>query len=113
MNEPQAVDVTELIDERPITGFQIAVFVLCALAAVLDGTDSQSIGVAGPLIAASFGMSMGAFTPAFSTGLLGAAVGAFTFGALGDRFGRKRILILAVLMMAVFTLLTSVTTSFN
>ena len=113
MNEPQPVDVTALIDERPITGFQIAVFVLCALAAVLDGADSQSIGVAGPLIAASFGMSMGAFTPAFSVGLLGAAVGAFTFGALGDRFGRKRILTLAVLMMAVFTLLTSVTTSFN
>ena len=44
MNEPQAVDVAELIDERPITGFQIAVFVLCALAAVLDGADRQRYG---------------------------------------------------------------------
>ena len=113
MDEPQAVDVTALIDERPMTGFQIAVFVLCALAAVLDGADSQSIGVAGPLIAASFGMSMGAFASAFSTGLLGAAVGALSFGGLGDRFGRKRILILAVLLMAVFTFLTSAATSFN
>ena len=44
MNEPQAVDVAELIDERPITGFQIAVFVLCALAAVLDGADRHRYG---------------------------------------------------------------------
>ena len=106
------VNVTKLIDDRPMGGLQWLVFVLCALAALLDGADSQSIGVAGPLIAAQYGMAMGAFTPAFSAGLLGATIGALSFGGLGDRFGRKRMLVLAVLVLAVFTLLTAAAQDF-
>jgi AAHS family 4-hydroxybenzoate transporter-like MFS transporter len=111
-DHPQAVNVTELIDHRPITSLQMLVFVLCSLAALLDGADSQSIGVAAPLIAAGFGMPMGSFAPAFSVGLLGATIGALTFGGLGDRFGRKRTLLVAMLLMSVFTLLTAVASSF-
>lgn len=112
MCQLQAVNVTELIDDRPITGLQMLVFVLCSLAALLDGADSQSIGVAAPLIAAEFGMPMGSFAPAFSVGLLGATIGALTFGGLGDRFGRKLTLVLAMVLMAAFTFLTAVAGSF-
>jgi len=112
MRQPRDVNVTALIDDRPMGGLQWLVFVLCALAALLDGADSQSIGVAGPLIAAQFGMTMGSFTPAFSAGLLGATIGALTFGGLGDRFGRKRMLILAVLLLSTFTLLTAAAQTF-
>ena len=112
MHKPQTINVTDLIDERPITRLQVLIFVLCSLAALLDGADSQSIGVAGPLIAASLGMQMGSFAAAFSVGLLGAAIGALTFGGLGDRIGRKRTLILAMLLMSVFTFLTAGVTSF-
>ena len=59
------VDVANLIDDRPIAALQIRVFILCALVALLDGVDSQAIGVAGPLIAAQLKMPMGAFAPAF------------------------------------------------
>ena len=109
---PQAVNVTDLIDNRPISRLQLLVFGLCSLAALLDGADSQSIGVAGPLIAAELGMTMGSFTPALSAGLLGATIGALTFGALGDRIGRKRALVLAMLLLSVFTLLTAFARSF-
>lgn len=112
MRQPRDVNVTALIDDRPMGGLQWLVFVLCALAALLDGADSQSIGVAGPLIAAQFGMAMGSFTPAFSAGLLGATIGALSFGGLGDRFGRKRMLIVAVLLLSTFTLLTATAQTF-
>ena len=108
----QAVNVTDLIDSRPISRLQMLVFGLCSLAALLDGADSQSIGIAGPLIAAEFGMTMGSFTPALSAGLLGATIGALTFGTLGDWVGRKRALILAMLLLSVFTLLTAFAGSF-
>ena len=108
----QDVDVSALIDERPMAGVQWLVFGVCTLVAVLDGADSQSIGVAAPLISQGFGMTKAAFTPAFSAGLLGATIGALTFGGLGDRFGRKRMLSVAVLLMAVFTLATAVAQSF-
>lgn len=113
MHPVRDVNVTTLIDSRPISRLQWLVFAFCALVAFLDGADSQSIGVAGPLIAAEFHMAMGAFTPAFSAGLLGATIGALTFGGLGDRFGRKRMLVVAVLLLSVFTLLTAVASNFT
>ncbi len=109
---PRDINVTALIDDRPLSPLQWLVFVLCSLAAFLDGADSQSIGVAAPLIAAGFGMPMGSFAPAFSAGLFGATIGALTFGPLGDRFGRKRMLIVAVLLLSVFTLLTAAARTF-
>ncbi len=112
MGQTRDINVTRLIDERPMGGLQWLVFGLCALAALLDGADSQSIGVAGPLIAQQFGMAMGSFTPAFSVGLLGATIGALTFGNLGDRFGRKRMLVVSVLMLSAFTVLTALAQSF-
>ena len=60
------IEIASLIDDRPIGTLQIRVFVLCALVALLDGVDSQAIGVAGPLIAAELKMPMGAIAPAFS-----------------------------------------------
>ena len=73
------VNVTDLIDSSPIRGFQIGVFVLCALVALLDGMDTQSIGVAAPFIAENLGIPVTSFGPIFSSALLGAMLGALTF----------------------------------
>lgn len=109
MQRPQAtVDVAALIDEQPLSRFQIVLLLLCGCAAVLDGWDTFSIGVAAPSIAAKLGMPMSSIGVVFSTALLGAATGAFTFGPLADRFGRKRLLIVALLLFGVFTALTAV-----
>ena len=64
----------------------------------LDGLDSQSIAVAAPLIAEKLGLARTALGPIFSAALLGAMIGALTFGPLGDRFGRKRCLIAAAVI---------------
>ena len=107
------IDVASLIDDRPIAALQIRVFVLCALVALLDGVDSQAIGVAGPLIAAHLKMPMGAFAPAFSAGLFGAAIGALAFGPVADRVGRKPMLVFATALFGVFTCLTALADSFS
>ena len=109
----QDVDVASLIDDRPIGATQIRVFILCALVALLDGVDSQAIGVAGPLIAAQLKMPMGAFAPAFSAGLFGAAIGALAFGPVADRVGRKPMLVFATALFGVFTCLTALADSFS
>jgi len=106
------VDADELIDERPISALQMRVFVLCALVAVLDAVDSQSIGVAGPLIAAGLKMSPAAFSPAYSAGLFGAAIGALAIGPISDRFGRKPLLVLTTALFGIFTCLTVFAGSF-
>ena len=101
-----AVNVTRLIDDGPLTRFQIVTIVCCALVSALDGIDTQSIGVAAPFIAEELGVKLAHFGPIFSSALVGATVGAASFGPLADRFGRKTLLIVAVLLIGGFTILT-------
>ncbi len=107
------IDADRLIDERPISALQMRVFVLCALIAVLDAVDSVAIGFAGPLIAQGMGMTPAAFSPVFSAGLFGAAIGAMAAGPVSDRFGRKPTLVATTLLFGIFTCLTPLADSFS
>jgi AAHS family 4-hydroxybenzoate transporter-like MFS transporter len=111
MSSPPVIDVTDLIDRRPMSIFQIMIVVLCGLVALLDGFDLLAIGVAGPNIAASLHISPEKLGVVFSIALLGLILGAFGCGPLGDRFGRKRILVGATVAFGVFTLCTALATS--
>src|SRR4029077_14394488 len=83
------VNVIELIDRHPVTPFQIGVLILCMLVAALDGFDTQAIGYTAPAIAAVIHLPMPQFGQVGSAGLVGAALGALSFGPLADVFGRK------------------------
>ncbi len=107
------INVTELIDLRPITELQIRVTLLCALTIFLDGIDVIVIGLVAPSLASAIGVSVTSFGPVFGIGQAGILVGVLTFGPLGDRFGRKRLVIGSMLLFATFTLLTIWTTSFD
>ncbi len=107
-----AVNVRRLIDDGPMTAFQVRAIVLCALVAFLDGLDSQSIAVAAPIIADAMSLQRAALGPIFSAGVLGAMLGALTFGPLGDWFGRKRVLVAAAVVFGVFTIATAYSGSY-
>ena len=98
---PNRVDVIDLIDRHPVTGFQIGILVLCMLVAALDGFDTQAIGYTAPAIAAAIHLPMPQFGQVGSAGLLGAAFGALSFGPLADLFGRKWFMIIAMIVFAV------------
>jgi MFS transporter, AAHS family, 4-hydroxybenzoate transporter len=100
------VNITRLIDDGPLTRFQVGTVICCALVSALDGIDTQSIGVAAPFIADELGIKLADFGPIFSSALVGATIGAASFGPLADRFGRKTLLIVAALLIGVFTILT-------
>jgi MFS transporter, AAHS family, 4-hydroxybenzoate transporter len=108
-----AFNVSEFIDARPVGAFQVRIVVLCALVALLDGMDLQSIGLAAPGIATDLHIAPAALGPVFSAALAGLALGAFGLGLLADRIGRKTVLIGATAWFGLFTIATAMAPSFN
>jgi MFS transporter, AAHS family, 4-hydroxybenzoate transporter len=109
----ESISVDTLLNTPPLKPLQYLVIIACAMVALVDGMDSQAIGVAGPGIAADLHMAMGRFTPALSAGLLGAAIGSVAFGGIADHYGRRPVLICATAIFGIFTLLTALPTSFG
>lgn len=101
------IDIARAIDDAPIGGLQIRVFLLCAFVAMLDGFDTQSIAFVTPVIAEDWGVDGKSFGPIFSAGLAGLMLGQLIFSMLSDRFGRRRVIILSTLCFGALTLATA------
>ena len=80
---------------------------LCLLAAMLEGFDIASMGVAAPKMMPALGLSKPEAGWAFSASLFGLLFGAALAGPLSDRIGRKPVLLTAVTLFGLFSLGTA------
>lgn len=81
--------------------------VLCVLAAMIEGLDIQSAGVAAPRMGPEFHLDATQLGYILAASPLGLLIGAALGGRLADRFGRKAMLIASMLMYGVFSILTA------
>jgi MFS transporter, AAHS family, 4-hydroxybenzoate transporter len=105
--------VSDVIDQRPMSRFQIATVWLCGLVLVLDGFDAQTINFLSPSIAETTHIPIHSFGPILSGSLIGLMIAAMTTGPIADRWGRKWPVILSTLSFAFFALLSARATAFN
>lgn len=93
MSSPAVVNVDDLIDRQPLLPGNLAVLFLLLLALLADGFDLQVLSFAAPGLVRDWGISRAALAPIFSANLFGMMLGAASLGWIGDRFGRKRMIV--------------------
>lgn len=97
--------VSEVIDSFGINGHTWLMFVLLGLANIFDGYDFMIVNSTNTYLAPSFGLQTAAQVGSLTTwGLLGMVLGGAVGGAMSDRIGRKKMLIIAVIFYGLFTL---------
>lgn len=77
---------------------------ICTLVQLCDGYDVNSIGVSVPSLTHAWNLPGPAFTAAFLWSSIGILVGALSAGPIGDRFGRKPLLIASLLVFGLASL---------
>ena len=101
---PKTLDVQEVINAHPLSAFQKRVIFLCFLVVAIDGFDTAAIGFIAPALKAQWGATPAELAPLFAAGLFGLMAGAFVFGPLADRFGRKPVLAITTVFFGLATL---------
>jgi MFS transporter, AAHS family, 4-hydroxybenzoate transporter len=109
----QLVNFNDFLDSRAFSSSQILIVALCTVVAMLDGFDTQSIAYVAPVIANEWGLKISAFGPIFGAGLFGLMLGALIVGPAADRFGRKKLLIISIVIFGLGALLTPLVRSLD
>lgn len=102
------VDVARVIDNGRMGGYQRLVVLMTAFSVMIDGIDSQLLGIAIPAMMATWGVGRAAFAPVLAAGFVGMMVGGALAGVVGDRFGRRVALIGSVVVFGVMTIGVSI-----
>ena len=98
------LDVQAFFNAHRFSGYQWLIFALCFLVVLLDGFDTAAIGYIAPSLIGEWGVSKPALAPVLSAALFGLAAGALSAGPLADRFGRKGVLTVSVLVFGAASL---------
>ena len=111
MSVTHKVDVQQLIDSGRFSRYQFLIAFLCFIIIAIDGFDTAIIGFIAPSLRGEWHLLPQQLAPLLSAGLVGLAFGSFLAGPLGDRIGRKTILVLSVLFFGIWSLASAYTDS--
>lgn len=98
-----------LLEARRIGAAQVTLVALLLLVLVIDGIDIQLLSLVAPVILEDWSVGRAEFGPAMAGALIGMSAGSLVGGALGDRFGRRTLLVISVFGFGLATVLAGMT----
>jgi MFS transporter, AAHS family, 4-hydroxybenzoate transporter len=101
------------LENQRLGSLQIRVAVICGLIQMCDGYDVGSIGWAVPSLTHAWQIAPPAFAIAFLWSNIGVMVGALCAGPIGDRLGRKPLLLISVALFGLGSLASAVAPSLD
>ena len=99
--------VETALENQRIGSLQIRVALLCGLVQMCDGYDLNAIAWAVPSLIKAWQLPPPAFTLVFLWSSIGIMVGALSAGPLGDRFGRRPLLLASLTIFGVASFLSA------
>jgi AAHS family 4-hydroxybenzoate transporter-like MFS transporter len=102
---PPTIDVARIIEAQQPGRILLRLVFICWVVTFFDGFDTNAIAFAAPYLSQAYSFDKSELAKVFAAGGFGTLFGGFLFGALGDRIGRRRAVIAATLIFAIFTLL--------
>jgi MFS transporter, AAHS family, 4-hydroxybenzoate transporter len=111
MAETSFSAIEHALENQQLGRLQIRVAVICGLIQMCDGYDVGSIGWSVPSLTHAWHVAPSAFALAFLWSNIGVMAGALFAGPIGDRFGRKPLLMMSVTLFGVASLASAVAPS--
>ena len=111
MAETSLSAIDHALENQTLGGLQIRVAVICGLIQMCDGYDVGSIGWSVPSLTHAWHVAPSAFALAFLWSNIGVMAGALLAGPIGDRFGRKPLLMMSVTLFGVASLASAASPS--
>lgn len=99
------------LENQRIGTLQLRVAAICMLAQTFDGYDLSSIGMAAPALSQAWHLPGPAFANTFVMSSAGIMAGALISGPAGDRVGRKPVLLISLILLAVSSLACAAVTT--
>jgi AAHS family 4-hydroxybenzoate transporter-like MFS transporter len=101
------IDVDTTINEKNVSGYQLRIVALCVAAMTLDGFNAQIISLIASPMARDLRLPLHSLGAVFSTGLFGLMLGSLMIGPLADKYGRRWMIILSIVLSGAFTFATA------
>ncbi len=100
-NSANVNSVSGLIEHSPMTRFQLRSIMLCVVINMLDGFDVLVMAFTASSVAAEWQVSSTALGVLLSAGLLGMVAGSLVLGPLGDRLGRRGLILWCLVIITI------------
>jgi MFS transporter, AAHS family, 4-hydroxybenzoate transporter len=108
-----AVAAEAVLETQRLGALQLRVAFLCALVQMCDGYDLNSVAWAVPSLIHEWHLPPSTFAMAFLWSSIGIMVGALSAGPMGDRFGRRPLLLGSLTLFGIASLLSAVVGSLS